>query len=133
MKNPIIAMLSWLNVAMVHINKIVFHTEFLQHVIYLTTFTIQIVSSRNYAWTISFLLVELFFAIRNEKERDCWFSADAKYFKDKIKHSSEEILFEIKCISWKLSLEPKTEMTKSFCTHSKEMVIMLSGILQFLI
>ena len=32
---------------------------------------------------------------------------DAKYFNDKIKYSSEEILFEIKCISWKLSLEPK--------------------------
>ena len=50
MNTPIIAMLSWLNAVMFHIDKIVFHTEFLQNIIYLTTFTIQIVSSRNYAW-----------------------------------------------------------------------------------
>ena len=47
---PIIAMLRWLNVVMVYIEKIVFHLELLQNVIYLTPFTIQIVSSRNFDW-----------------------------------------------------------------------------------
>ena len=57
MSTPIIAMLSWPNVVMVDIDKIVFHTEFLQNVIYLRTFTIQIVSSQNYAWYYYFILI----------------------------------------------------------------------------
>ena len=55
---------SWFNVVVVHLDKIVFHTEFLQNVIYLTTFTIQMSRLGTMLDTgISFLLVVLFFAI----------------------------------------------------------------------
>ena len=46
--------------------------------------------------------------IRNEKERDCWFSPDAKSFNVKIKRSSAEILFRNQFFFSKFSLEPKT-------------------------